>query len=95
MKNSEQPINPTLLRQVGHNEYRVVSEKDSREGMLLSSYLGLTKREYFAAMAMQGLLVNFNAHGYYGNSDHHPCVGHIAVQCADELLKAIENENTK
>jgi hypothetical protein len=52
MKNSEQPITPTLLRQVGQNEYRVASEKDSREGQFLSSHLGLTKREYFAGLAL-------------------------------------------
>jgi hypothetical protein len=51
---------------------------------------GLTKREYFAAMAMQGLLVNYNKHGHFGNSEYQPMVADIAVKCADELLKALE-----
>lgn len=46
---------------------------------------GLTKREYFAAMAMQGLCAN-----------PHPGsitkVAKMSVECADELIKQL-NEN--
>ena len=80
MKNSEQPINPTILRKIGQNVYRVASEKDIREGQFLSSHLGLTKRE----------LTNFMQHGHYGNNEHHPMVAEIAVRCADELLKQLD-----
>lgn len=54
---------------------------------------GLTKREQFASMAMQGLLVNFRKHGHYGNSDHHPMVAELSVQAADELIKALNKSN--
>ncbi len=46
---------------------------------------GLTKREYFAAMAMQGMCVNFpemgNAHG--------PLIAKQSVEIADALIEAL------
>ena len=44
---------------------------------------GLTKREHFAGLAMQGLLA------HYGDSDIH-CLA--AVEYADALLKALEKD---
>lgn len=51
-----------------------------------AKYGGLTKREYFAAMAMQGIAVQ-NAD--FGTSQ----VVKWAVDMADALLKELENEN--
>ena len=48
---------------------------------------GLTKRELFAAMAMQGLMAN--ASPKFGGSAS-DSVAHTAVRYADELLKALE-----
>jgi hypothetical protein len=53
-------------------------------------YLGLTKREYFAGLAMQGLLVNYKEHCHFGNDEWQPMVSELAVKCADELLKQLE-----
>lgn len=47
--------------------------------------IGLTKREYFAAMAMQGLLTKPL---YYINRG----IGEEAVQIADNLIEALNNE---
>tara|TARA_R110002124_G_scaffold61665_1_gene168878 strand:- start:386 stop:601 length:216 start_codon:yes stop_codon:yes gene_type:complete len=44
---------------------------------------GLTKREHFAGLAMQGLLA------HYGTVVNETC----AVQFADALLKALEQDN--
>ena len=47
----------------------------------LSSKIGLTKREYFAAMAMQGLLA------HHGDGDYsRDSIASYAVAHADELL---------
>lgn len=46
---------------------------------------GLTKREYFAAMAMQGLMTR-GREGYLTVER----VGEISVEQADALLKALE-----
>jgi hypothetical protein len=53
------------------------------------NHKGLTKREYIATMAMQGLLHNFNENGMYGNHIDYPMVHKQAVYCADELLKKL------
>jgi len=49
---------------------------------------GLTKREHFAAMAMQGILSNpyWFEQGYYGES----LVGTNALKYADALLAELE-----
>jgi hypothetical protein len=50
----------------------------------LSGLLGLTKREYFAAMAMQGLLTKISI------NDTPEEVCKLSVFFADELLKQLE-----
>lgn len=47
--------------------------------------LGLTKREYFAALAMQGLLTN----SYQCISPSNPSLGKWSVEAADALIKAL------
>ena len=47
---------------------------------------GLSKREYFAAIAMQGLLANPNISGYHAIN----FISEHSVQQADSLLKQLE-----
>lgn len=51
-------------------------------GTLKAEFAGLTKREYFAAMAMQGILAKSDAPMSYAARD--------AVMFADELLAELE-----
>jgi hypothetical protein len=46
---------------------------------------GLTKREYFAAMAMQGIIGKINVHEYKDMAEY-------AVNAADALLAKLSNE---
>lgn len=71
MKNSEQPAYPT---------------PDCEVSGTALQYLGLTKREYFAAMAMQGYLASYGP-AEHANGKH---VAKIAVECADALLTELE-----
>lgn len=48
--------------------------------------LGLTKREHFAAMAMQGLCVNTGRNGYNNEEE----LAKMSVLIADGLLKELE-----
>ena len=50
-------------------------------------YHGLTKREYFAGLAMQGILANPST-----NSARNVIIADVAITCADELLKQLEHE---
>lgn len=75
MTNSEQPINP-------------ISNEDNYEN---TTYLrGLTKREYFAGLAMQGMLANG-----YGDfkTEFNDYIAKLAIEQADELLKQLENHD--
>lgn len=45
---------------------------------------GLTKREYFAAMAMQGIIGKINVHEYKNMAEY-------AVNAADALLAKLSN----
>jgi len=58
---------------------------------------GLTKREYFAAMAMQGLCAAQNKEKYLVNDGfiHYPSLIIDAVGLADELLKQLNPSNQK
>ena len=57
------------------------------DGTLFKQHAGLTKREYFAAAALQGMLADPNVPALgYGLSD----VARAAVQCADDLIAALK-----
>lgn len=51
------------------------------------SVMGLTKREYFAGLAMQGLLADSEVNA--GSE----LVAIVAIEYADALLAALENQN--
>ena len=57
------------------------------------STLGLTKREYFVAQAMKGILANGAMVDQ--NSDEGKWVAGYAIQCADASLAALEQEQAK
>ncbi|MDV3706644.1 hypothetical protein CMU55_19260 [Elizabethkingia anophelis] len=76
MKNANEPISPVLTQSASlQNE----------------TSLGLTKREYFAGLAMQGLIA-----GRWACPDNVPndveTITREALLHADELLKQLENK---
>jgi len=77
MNNSDMPAMP---QSVSHSSY---------DGQLTASYdfdggQGLTKREHFAAMAMQGILSS-SANPTWEKGD----IAHSAIEYADALLEAL------
>lgn len=57
---------------------------------------GLTKREYFAAMAMQGLLSICNPQeGIFPNEENIFYMKKLSVKSADALLQELEKTNIK
>jgi len=73
MKNADMPAMP-VLDEVGM-PYNTIPDEDCT--------IGLTKREYFAAKAMQAMVAS-------ASPDE---VAALAVHYADELLKALEKTN--
>ena len=72
MKNSEQPINPI---------------EGSHQGINPEMIIGLTKREYFAGLAMQGMLANKDVINMVSIK-----TAERAIEYADELLKQLQND---
>ena len=58
------------------------------------SFIGLSKREYFAGLAMQGMLANPNGvmteSGMWWHSPEE--FARLSIICADELLKQLEEK---
>lgn len=79
------------------------SDIDSAEGSPerygMPTGLGLTKREHFAAMAMQGLTANADVMSVLselqskGKGQLNHLVARMAVEHADALLKALEDKS--
>ena len=75
MKNAEQNTFPVTIEDNGNPSV---------------THLGLTKREYFAGLAMQGLLASRDWQIEPINDDTAIVTSVIAVEFADELLKQLE-----
>lgn len=77
MNNSEQPINPIPCVN-GHGD------------IVYNLYCGLTKREYFASAAMQGLLSIYDSsNGLVPNSENITYMAMVSVEASDALLDAL------
>lgn len=74
MENANQPINPQILSDYnGENQIVAVFTDSEKQG--------LTKREYYAGLAMQAYINNTNSEVF---------IAEKAVKQADELLKHLE-----
>lgn len=81
MNNAEQPINPDPMR--GANQSHINQEPHNLN-------TGLTKREYFAGLAMQGLLANFNnANEMPPNRENVEYMVRLSALASDALLNEL------
>lgn len=81
-----EPIATCTLRQTGEGSSRLAIPRDLQDRSLLMSNIGLTKREYFATIAMQGILANNQTTLYkvFGYSPEN--VARCSRQYADALI---------
>ena len=84
MNNGNQPINPVM----GANNVPFVNDGFLESRSMMT---GLTKREHFAGLAMQGLLLGINAQtgGEWHNWSEED-FSEAAVKQADSLLKMLD-----
>lgn len=75
-------VSPCILRQTSETDFRIATDRDLKENIYLRSNNGLTKREYFAGLAMQGLCVNDG----FPTNEKLACA---AVVIADALLEEL------
>lgn len=90
MTNPNDPANPTF------EEFRARKENET-----IGHFHGLTKREYFAAMAMEGCIGNEALLKFIDNTAHkskaidtHQGIANFAINTADALIFAL-NESQK
>ena len=83
MNNGDSPIYPDPMR----GSEQTFSNQEPH-----TLPIGLTKREYFSAMAMQGICSKPNDDKYHVNEGwlHAETVAQNAIKIADELLKQLE-----
>lgn len=86
MKNSEQPTFPITTKE----RHPTFGEHDFY-------HFGLTKREYLAAMAMQGLLTNMGNGSFidYLKPEPDEHIANMSIDLADALLKELESNPSK
>lgn len=80
--NGARPINP------------IITENAKSE--LICEEIGLTKREYFAGLAMQGLLSNSYSNGFSQPLSEYDSksIAKFSIEYADELLKQLEKNKS-
>ena len=83
MKNADKPINP-----IYGIDNSLGTEADENYLFQNKSLIGLTKREYFAGLAMQGMIANTDTY-----VQDKSVIAKLSIEHADELLKQLENEN--
>ena len=82
MNNSKQPISPTMYTKTGEGEDDCQPLKDGQKTGWEVKFGGLTKREYYAGLAMQGLISTINVHEYKDLAEY-------CVNAADALLERL------
>ena len=88
MKNADKPINPSTSIKISDTEFFEYNLPNQER-----QYSGLTKREHYAGLAMQGLLAlpDKRTFGSFDKTIEWIC--EVSVKFADELLKQLEKEN--
>jgi hypothetical protein len=70
------------------NSEKSASEKSAFPTIISQGCVGLTKREYFAGLAMQGLLAQGWRESLY--EDHISDIAEYSIKIADKLIQQLE-----
>ena len=96
MKNADKPINPSTSIKISDTEFFEYNLPTKER-----QYSGLTKREHYTGLAMQGLLANpqywkrvyKTLSSLKANKDSIECVfAQFSIKLADEILKQLEEK---
>lgn len=93
MNNSKQPINPTILTRNGDGDDDFEAANPYRQTGYERAFSGLTKREHFAGLAMQGILSSLTEKGSHGigfTISELEYIADSAINMSDALLKQLE-----
>lgn len=99
MKNADMPAAPCHCPDKGAREELLLALRDTGDFTVpeikdmadkMSSHGGLTKREHFAAMAMQGFLASISDMDEAGYDVSDETIANLSVHQADSLLAELE-----
>lgn len=88
MINADKPIYPQSEN--WQNDMEKHSAAPDKYGHPSFEGIGLTKREYFAAMAMQGLMAVSDKGNFSSIEESMGTAAKLSIKAADELLKQLE-----
>lgn len=98
MTNGNDFIGRVVMRQVQDNDYRPARPREENDMTYIHVNGGLTKREYFAAMAMQGFISNSElikiTKGTESVANLYESFACDAVSQADALIEALNNTHS-
>ncbi|MDP9954741.1 hypothetical protein J2X97_000378 [Epilithonimonas hungarica] len=89
MNNADKPIHP-IVNEQGYPYMNSNFQEEHNNPPPKMTTQGLTKREYFAGVALQGILSN-RWSMEFGNYNE-KAKAEMAIKQADELLKQLENK---
>lgn len=79
---ADEPVNPALIK-----ETRVTTERNAQiHRTEVMDYPGLTKREYFVAEAMKGLLSSVDWNTSIAGLQHADATAQFAIMYADSVI---------
>ena len=96
MNNADKPIYPTLMQQVGDNEFEPTNLHPKSQHRFVPEYSimtgGLSKREHYAGLALQGIIAGRKDELYKIKDETIKIYVELSIKSADELLKQLENK---
>ena len=87
MKNADKPINPSTSIKISDTEFFEYNLPNQER-----QYSGLTKREYFAGLALQGIIAGRKDELYKIKDETIKIYVELSIKSADELLKQLEEK---
>lgn len=93
MKNADKPIHPSFTVNDHDGGLSLATTEAANRGMIHHGNVGLTKREYFAGLAMQGWISGRKDMMYRYKQSDLAKIAEKSVQAADELLKHLEKSD--
>ena len=87
MKNADKPINPSTSIKISDTEFFEYNLPNQER-----QYSGLTKREYFAGLVLQGTIAGRKDELYKIKDETIKIYVELSIKSADELLKQLEEK---
>lgn len=87
MKNADKPINPSTSIKINDTELFEYNLPNKER-----QYSGLTKREHYAGLALQGIIAGRKDELYKIKDETIKIYVELSIKSADELLKQLEEK---